>query len=171
MLSLVQDCERLQDDDNVVGDKRGNLDSEDNKNLSMLTLMSGIVPGTKWCGINDIAQSYHDLGQDFRVDKCCRAHDHCPVKVKPFSSNYGANNYHLYTKSHCACDDLFYECLKTAAATGSQRARSIGNLFFNVLSLQCAAPTYPKICVENGRCRGNRKEEGCARWAEDLNAR
>ena len=45
MLSLVQDCERLQDDDNVVGDKRGNLDSEDNKNLSMLTLMSGIVPG------------------------------------------------------------------------------------------------------------------------------
>ena len=63
------------------------------------------------------------------------------------------------------------QCLKTAAATGSQRASAIGNLFFNVLSLQCATPTYPKICVENGRRRGNRKEEGCARWAEDLNAR
>ena len=45
----------------------------------------------------------------FRVDKCCRAHDHCPVKVKAFSNSYGATNYHLYTKSHCACDDLFYK--------------------------------------------------------------
>ena len=45
----------------------------------------------------------------FRVDKCCRAHDHCPIKIKAFSSNYGATNYHVYTKSHCACDDLFYK--------------------------------------------------------------
>ena len=43
------------------------------------------------------------------MDKCCRAHDHCPVKIKAFSSNYGATNYHVYTKSHCACDDLFYK--------------------------------------------------------------
>ena len=40
MLSLVQDCERLQDDDNVDGDDGGN-----DKNLGLYTLMSGIVPG------------------------------------------------------------------------------------------------------------------------------
>ena len=47
MLRLVQDCERLQDDDNVNTDKRGSLQMDDgnNKNLSLLTLMSGIVPG------------------------------------------------------------------------------------------------------------------------------
>ena len=69
MLSLVQDCERLQDDDNVEDDERGKLQLDDdgkNQNVNMFTLMSGIVPGTKWCGINDIADSYHDLGQDFR---------------------------------------------------------------------------------------------------------
>ena len=47
MLALVQDCERLQDDDNVEADKRGSLQLDDgnNKNLSLMTLMSGIVPG------------------------------------------------------------------------------------------------------------------------------
>ena len=47
MLRLVQDCERLQDDDNVNTDKKGSLQLDDgnNKNLSLLTLMSGIVPG------------------------------------------------------------------------------------------------------------------------------
>ena len=141
------------------------------------------------------------------MDKCCRAHDHCPVKVKAFSNSYGATNYHLYTKSHCACDDLFYkvrvnlhpqisfvkkikslQCLKTAAASGSGRARAIGNLFFNVLSLQCAAPNYPKVCIEklsrtgrleqNGKREGRfinfgsgrRREERCARWVDDLTA-
>ena len=101
------------------------------------------------------------------------------------------------------------QCLKDADASGSRRARAIGNLFFNVLSLQCAAPTYPKICVEGvgqtvGRAvgqtvgqgvgqqevngtrglleirrrrgrlffgSGNRREDRCARWAEDLKAR
>ena len=47
MLRLVQDCERLQDDDNVNTDKKGSLQLDDgnNKNLSLMTLMSGIVPG------------------------------------------------------------------------------------------------------------------------------
>ena len=25
-----------------------------------------VLAGTNWCGINDIADNYHDLGQDFR---------------------------------------------------------------------------------------------------------
>ena len=53
MLRLVQDCERLQDD-NVNTDKKGSLQLDDgnNKNLSLMTLMSGIVPGeeTLFCG-------------------------------------------------------------------------------------------------------------------------
>ena len=55
-------------------------------------------PGTKWCGVNDIAENYHDLGEDRVIDKCCRAHDHCPIKIKPFDRNFGVFNYHPYTK-------------------------------------------------------------------------
>ena len=32
--------------------------------------------------MDDIADNYYSLGEDWRVDKCCRGHDHCPVKVK-----------------------------------------------------------------------------------------
>ena len=68
--------------------------------INMWSLLKGIIPGTKWCGINDLANNYHDLGAGgyFEVDKCCRSHDHCPVKVHSFTSNYGATNYHPYTK-------------------------------------------------------------------------
>ena len=54
--------------------------------------------GTKWCGINDIANDYFDLGKEFELDKCCRAHDHCPMKIKAFGSSYGVKNNHPYTK-------------------------------------------------------------------------
>ena len=35
------------------------------------------------CGVNDVAKNYNDLGTGsyFEVDKCCRTHDHCPLKV------------------------------------------------------------------------------------------
>lgn len=114
------------------------------KPLSLLTMLKGIVPGTKWCGVNDIANNYHDLGEDFELDKCCRAHDHCPVKIKSFSENYGVRNNHPYTKSHCECDDLFFQCLKKSR---EDKAHAIGNVFFNVLGLQCAEPIYPKVCL------------------------
>ncbi len=56
------------------------------------------MTGTKWCGYDDIAAHYHDLGDSVALDKCCRAHDHCPVKIKAFATNYGARNSHPYTK-------------------------------------------------------------------------
>ena len=31
--------------------------------------------------MDDIAGDYHNLGTLWRLDKCCRAHDFCPVKV------------------------------------------------------------------------------------------
>ena len=40
--------------------------------------------GTLWCGVNDIAEDFRKLGANWRLDKCCRAHDHCPVKVQFF---------------------------------------------------------------------------------------
>ncbi|EDS30114.1 conserved hypothetical protein [Culex quinquefasciatus] len=47
---------------------------------SPFSLFSGIIPGTKWCGTGDIAESYHDLGDDATMDRCCRTHDLCPLK-------------------------------------------------------------------------------------------
>ena len=68
--------------------------------LIMSIFLIGILPGTKWCGFNDLADNYHDLGSGsyFEVDKCCRSHDHCPIKVHSFDTNYGVTNYHPYTK-------------------------------------------------------------------------
>ena len=115
-------------------------------------LFSGL--GTKWCGAGDIAQSYDDLGSLTELDKCCRAHDHCPIKVNGMASAHGLINLSLYTKyvsiefsnskldsylfsdcrSHCACDDEFYTCLKVL---DSHVARMIGNLYFNVIQVPC----------------------------------
>ena len=114
--------------------------------------------GTKWCGPGDIAQSYDELGALVDVDKCCRAHDHCPIKVKGFASAHGLMNLSFYTKygkllnqknsfyitnilyfifpflvrSHCACDDEFFSCLK---ALPTPVSRMIGNLYFNVIQM------------------------------------
>ena len=40
-----------------------------------------IIQGTLWCGVDDIAEDFDHLGQNWTLDKCCRAHDHCPTKV------------------------------------------------------------------------------------------
>lgn len=95
MLKLVQYCEDLQ------WQEPKNVSIEQSKpQVNMWTLLKAILPGTKWCGVNDLAENYHDLGTGpyFQVDKCCRAHDHCPVKVSPFSASHGVTNYHPYTK-------------------------------------------------------------------------
>ena len=56
------------------------------------------VAGTKWCGNSDIAKTYFDLGREKEVDKCCRAHDLCPVKVQSYQTRYNLTNEHFYTK-------------------------------------------------------------------------
>merc|ERR1712227_235227 len=103
--------------------------------------MSGIVPSTKWCGVDDVAVEYHDLGENQSLDKCCRQHDHCPIKIKPFSNTYGLFNlFSPYTKSHCQCDEIFYDCLKAA---NSEIADNIGKLFFNVIEMECIQSAEP----------------------------
>ncbi|CAN7986432.1 unnamed protein product [Ixodes hexagonus] len=89
---------------------------------------------TKWCGLGDIASSYDDLGSQVAVDLCCRAHDHCPVKLKAFRSGYGLVNFSLYTKSHCDCDLDFHGCLRKAK---NNIADTIGNVYFNVIKVPC----------------------------------
>ncbi|XP_014209129.1 phospholipase A2-like, partial [Copidosoma floridanum] len=94
----------------------------------------GIVPGTKWCGTGDIAENYHDLGWATNIDRCCRAHDLCPVKIRSFKSRYNLSNLSFYSRSHCACDETFYRCLKK---TNDSSAGFIGNIYFNIAQPNC----------------------------------
>ncbi|CAH1638437.1 unnamed protein product [Spodoptera littoralis] len=101
---------------------------------SPLTLLQGIIPGTKWCGTGDIATDYHDLGADRRLDRCCRTHDLCPTKVRAFSSRYNLTNNSLYSKSHCTCDDMLFDCLKT---TNTSASHLMGHIYFNIVQVPC----------------------------------
>lgn len=102
--------------------------------VSSLTLLSGIIPGTKWCGTGDIAESYHDLGQEVQIDRCCRNHDLCPVKVRAQQTRYNLTNYSIYTKSHCTCDEALYHCLKAAK---HPTANILGHIYFNLVRVPC----------------------------------
>lgn len=101
---------------------------------SPLTLLQGIIPGTKWCGTGDIAADYHDLGADRRLDRCCRTHDLCPTKVRAFSHRYNLTNNSLYSKSHCTCDDMLFDCLK---ATNTSASHLMGHIYFNLVQVPC----------------------------------
>lgn len=113
--------------------------------LSLFSVKRGLLPGTKWCGLGDQASSYNDLGSKHRIDICCRAHDHCPIRLKPFRNDYGVLNIALYTKSHCDCDADFYRCLREVH---SRTADMLGNLYFNVMKLQCMREERMKVCRE-----------------------
>ncbi|KAJ9587395.1 hypothetical protein L9F63_019096, partial [Diploptera punctata] len=102
------------------------------------TVSLGIVPGTKWCGTSDIAATYHDLGKEKDVDKCCRTHDLCPVKVRSYRTRYNLTNENFFTKSHCSCDDRFWKCLKSR---NTPLASLMGNVYFNIMRVPCVEET------------------------------
>ncbi|XP_035781531.1 uncharacterized protein LOC118460893 [Anopheles albimanus] len=102
------------------------------------SLLSGIIPGTKWCGTGDIAESYHDLGDDAVMDRCCRTHDLCPMKVRAYQKRYNLNNDSIYTKSHCKCDDMLFDCLKQTNTSASQ---VMGSIYFNLVQVPCVEDT------------------------------
>lgn len=102
---------------------RGEIIKEQDTNIqgsifpkSPLSLLNGIIPGmfdwsfdleifdntnsvgTKWCGTGDIADTYSDLGDESTMDRCCRAHDLCPIKIRAFQNKYELMNESLYTK-------------------------------------------------------------------------
>lgn len=57
-----------------------------------------MIVGTKWCGLGDIAKNYFDIGRLWHVDVCCRAHDHCPYRMKALRYGYGLLNLSFYTR-------------------------------------------------------------------------
>ena len=115
----------------------------------------GLCSGTLWCGVDDIAETYHSLGPEWQIDKCCRAHDHCPVKVKAFKTRYGVFNLGPYTKSHCACDKQFYDCLKKV---NNDKSNAVGDIFFNVIGVQCVEKRVKRRCVKTAHKEGESSE-------------
>ncbi|EDW00117.1 GH12690 [Drosophila grimshawi] len=101
---------------------------------SPFSLLSGIIPGTKWCGTGDIAETYRDLGSEMAMDRCCRQHDLCPVKIRAYQQKYELMNDSLYTKSHCICDDMLFSCLKMTNTSASQL---MGSIYFNLVQVPC----------------------------------
>lgn len=101
---------------------------------SPFSLLSGIIPGTKWCGTGDIAETYSDLGTEAEMDRCCRQHDLCPVKIRGLQHKYDLMNDAIYTKSHCECDDIFFACLKQVNTSASQL---LGSIYFNLVQVPC----------------------------------
>ena len=80
MLKIIEVCSDLDYRDDVEDDV-GDVD--------VRSLTSGILPGTLWCGVNDAAGGdWSKLGTFWRLDKCCRAHDLCSVKVITKTSSY-----------------------------------------------------------------------------------
>jgi len=153
MMQLVEECSK-------EGTREGEEEPDDDQGgvfgLGLLTVKRGIMPGTLWCGVDDIAESYKSLGAHWKVDRCCRAHDHCPVKVKAFRSRYGLQNFSPSTKSHCACDERFFTCLREA---NSQKADAVGKIFFNFLKMQCMEKVFvPTRCTKSTGKRGTEEE-------------
>ncbi|XP_069997275.1 uncharacterized protein [Penaeus vannamei] len=108
-----------------------------------MSALQGILPGTLWCGMGDQAATYHQLGPRRQLDSCCRAHDHCPIKLRPMMTRYGLTNYGFKTMSHCSCDLEFYRCLKAA---GDSVATMVGQVYFNYLKMECIDVPSPKSC-------------------------
>ncbi|EEB11436.1 conserved hypothetical protein [Pediculus humanus corporis] len=149
MIELMEQCQKLEsppifDNYKFITEERSQKLIFERRQFS--SLLSGVFPGTKWCGSGDLANTYYDLGTDKKLDKCCRSHDFCPVKVLGLKTQHNLTNYSLYTKSHCECEDVFYKCLKTV---NSHSSNLIGNLYFNVGNFLCiidVEPTfYPKV--------------------------
>jgi len=153
MMQLVEECSK-------EGSRKGEEEPKDAEEgvfgLGLLAVKRGIMPGTLWCGVDDIAENYKSLGAHWKVDRCCRAHDHCPVKVKGFRSRYGLQNFSPSTKSHCACDERFFSCLREV---NSQKADTVGKIFFNFLKMQCMEKVFkPTKCTKSVGDRRTQEE-------------
>nr|XP_026490722.1 uncharacterized protein LOC113396869 isoform X3 [Vanessa tameamea] len=119
-----------------------------------------IMPGTKWCGAGQLAESYNELGSDRDEDRCCRSHDNCRMNIGAFKRRFGLFNFRPYTISHCKCDRRFRACLKLADTSVSNM---VGKLFFNIVQTKCFILKPVKMCTQRswwGKClrRGYMKQ-------------
>ncbi|XP_064620909.1 phospholipase A2-like [Lineus longissimus] len=98
-------------------------------------IFQGIWPGTKWCGLSNIANGTELVdGPGRAADFCCRQHDSCPKYVDAFATKYGVFNHLPYNILHCDCDELFLDCLKN---NNDQVSNSVGQIFFNFIRVPC----------------------------------
>jgi len=112
----------------------------------------GTIPGTYWCGIGTLAESFSVLGPYVGADRCCRIHDTCPYIIKGFATKYGHFNHLFHTVSHCSCDERFRSCLKM---TNTGAANIVGKVFFNVIQTKCFVLKPEKVCTKSswwGKC-------------------
>ncbi|KAF8783066.1 Phospholipase A2 like protein [Argiope bruennichi] len=108
--------------------------------VGKIRISSIIYPGTKWCGAGNISEGYDDLGEEVEADKCCRDHDYCDDNIPGYESKHGLDNNSPFTKSHCDCDDKFYNCLMEADTKTSHR---VGKIFFNYIQMECFRQDNP----------------------------
>jgi len=157
MMAVIDQCHTLEAGISRQGGEDKDEEMVEKNDQEALKLFKGILPGTLWCGFDDIAPNYFALGPSKQLDSCCRTHDHCPMKVKAFRSRYGVMNLAPYTKNYCACDQSFYDCLKSI---GSAKADEIGEFFFNTLQIQCL---QMQNCTRaRGRRTIGRRDRSCS---------
>ena len=97
-----------------------------------------ISPGTNWCGPNNKARNYSDLGQAKLIDICCREHDHCPIIIESKMTKYNnIYNNDFFTLLLCQCDEFFYECLNQLPSLYSFYEYLIRNLYFKRPLMKC----------------------------------
>ncbi|XP_055296931.1 uncharacterized protein LOC129565749 [Sitodiplosis mosellana] len=157
MLNLMNQCD-IVENQNVKRNQRRNThpasDEDTSKTFAFgknnpFSVFSGIIPGTKWCGTGDIATTYNDLGTEENMDSCCRTHDLCPVKIRAYEAKYNITNNSLYTKSHCVCDDMLFDCLKKLDDTPA--AQLMGSIYFNIVQVPCIHETPKGIQYRKAR--------------------
>ncbi|CAH1105954.1 unnamed protein product [Psylliodes chrysocephalus] len=91
-------------------------------------------PGTKWCGIGNIASDDNDFGTEIEADKCCQTHSNCPDYIEGFQTKYNLTNPLPYSSVLCKCDKELNKCLKEA---DTEASNDIGDFFFNKFISQC----------------------------------
>lgn len=106
----------------------------------MQTILGGIAPGTLWCGRGDRATNFRQLGKEAEIDACCREHDHCPIRLKPFTYYYGLNDWSVYTRSHCKCERVLDDCLIRLDSSLAQLIRRIYLRFVGTHCLETRRP-------------------------------
>ncbi|XP_031634048.1 uncharacterized protein LOC116347555 [Contarinia nasturtii] len=155
MLELMNQCD-IVEKQNLKRNERRNIspsNGDTSKSFQFknnpFSVFSGIIPGTKWCGTGDIATTYSDLGTEVNMDSCCRTHDLCPVKIRAYEAKYNITNDSLYTKSHCVCDDMLFDCLKKLNDTPA--AQLMGSIYFNIVQVPCIHETSKGIQYRKAR--------------------
>lgn len=111
--SLIDDCQQFLSSIPQTSDRNSTFIDHGNFSFSDLrhpghrrSRRSLMYPGTLWCGAGHRAKSEYALGDNTFTDRCCRAHDLCPMdmQILAFKTKYYMTNKNMFTLSHCACD-------------------------------------------------------------------